>query len=185
MGFIKEIVMPPKINAKDKILTNRQKIINTATKLGIPVVYMHSKAVSDIGKDLTISFAQDNFAMTDKNGCAVYKIAYKDVSFVLSSCLGAKGQTELTGSTECDVLKIPNYGSKVKATEQYILSSKPKYAVMTIPAHDKYASADADLLSILTNNDIPILRTDIHQTITFVTDGNDINKVITRKGKLP
>ena len=123
--------------------------------------------------------------MSDKNGCAVYRIAYKDVSFVLSSCLGAKGQTALTGSTECDVLKVPNYGSKVKATEQYILSSKPKYAVITAPARDRYAKVDTDLLSALENKGIPTLRTDTHQTITFVTDGNDINKVITRNGKLP
>lgn len=185
LGFVKQVVIPPEISAKDKIMTNRQRIINSAAKLGIPVVYMHKDACSDIENDLTVSFAYDNFDMSDKNGCAVYRIAYKDVSFVLSSCLGAKGQTALTGSTECDVIKVPNYGSKVKATEQYILSSKPKYAVITAPARDRYAKVDTDLLSALENKGIPTLRTDTHQTITFVTDGNDINKVITRKGKLP
>ncbi len=185
MGYIKELVLPPKIQAKDKILTNRQKIINNAARLDIPVIYMHSKSCAELENDLTVSYAYDNFDLADKNGCAVYRIAYKDVSFVLSSCLGAKGQTLLTGSTECDVLKLPNYGSKVKATEQYVLSSKPKYAVITSPARDRYANIDKDLLSTLDSNGILCARTDIHQTITFVTDGKDINKVITRKGKLP
>ena len=185
MGYIKQLVLPPAIHTKDKIATNRQKIINNASRLGIPTVYMHSKAVAEEENDLTISYAYDNFDLKDKNGCAVYRIDYKDVSFVLSSCLGAKGQTELTGSTECDVLKLPNYGSKVKATEQYVLSAKPKYAVITVPSRDKYARADQELIKTLTDNRIPYLRTDLHQTITFVTDGTDINEVITRKGKLP
>lgn len=184
-GFVREVIIPPDIKAKDKILTNRKKIVNTASKLGIPVIYMHSNTVSDIESGLTVNFAYDNFDLADKNGCGVYKVNYKDVSFVLSSCLGAKGQAELTGSTECDVLKLPNYGNKVKATEQYIVSSKPKYAIITTPARDKYAKVDTELISLLESNNIPYLRTDIHQTITFVTEGYDIDKVITRKGKLP
>ena len=185
LGFVKQIVLPPEIDTKsDRVALNRKKIITNADRLNIPVVHLHGSSVADEGGGLLVSFADNNFDMSDKNGCAVYRISYKDVSFVLSSCLGAKGQTRLTGKTECTVLKIPNYGSEVKATEQYILTSKPEYAVITAPARDKYAKVDEDILNTLKNNGISYARTDINQTTTFVTDGRCINQVITRKGSL-
>ncbi len=185
LGFVRQIVLPPEISAKsDKVALNRKKIITNADRLNIPVVHLHGNSVADEGGGLLVSFADNNFDMNDKNACAVYRISYKDVSFVLSSCLGAKGQTRLTGKTKCTVLKLPNYGSAVKATKQYILTSKPEYAVITAPARDIYAKVDDDILNTLKDNGISYARTDINQTTTFVTDGSCINQVITRKGSL-
>ncbi|MBQ7900481.1 MAG: ComEC/Rec2 family competence protein [Clostridia bacterium] len=185
MGYVEQVVLPPEIQVKQEtVSSNRQKVINTADRYKIPVVHLHADSVVDVGDDIHISFAGNNFDLQNKNGCAVYRIEYKNVSFVLSSCLGAKGQTQLTGSTGCTVLKLPNYGAKVGATEQYILSSKPQYAVITAPLRDKYLRVDSSITDVLEKNSIKYARTDINQTITFVTDGNAINDVITRKGTL-
>ena len=183
MGYVKQIVLPPETQAKQEAVNNnRQKVINTADRYNIPVVHLHGDSIVDVGDDVYISFAGNNFDLQDKNACGVYRIEYKNVSFVLSSCLGAKGQAQLTGSTSCTVLKLPNYGAKVNATEQYILSSNPQYAVITAPLRDKYLKVDSSITDALEKNGIKYTRTDTNQTITFVTDGNAINDVITRKG---
>ena len=80
------------------------------------------------------------------------------------------------------MLKTPNYGQAVKATENYILSSKPEYAVT--PANDRYISFDSKLDDIMNKGNIPYVRTDKNKTVTFVTDGKIIKDIKPWKGEL-
>ncbi len=181
MGYIKSVAIPPDIDIKNEnVQFNRKKIINTAKRFEIPVTYINSEYVHTLD-GVNISVAGSNFDLKNKNACAIYKISYGDISFLLSSCLGADGLKQVTQNTKCTVLKLPNYGNAVKATQSYISNADPEYAVITAPIKDRYLSVSDELIQILENRKITTYRTDYNQTITFATDGATINQIKARK----
>ena len=130
-------------------------------------------------------YTDKNLELKDKNGCAVYEIDYGNTNFVLSSCLGAKGQELLSQiDSDCDVLKIPSYGSAVKVSGKFISSFDPDYAVITSPPQSKYYIFDRKMSEILRRQKIKYARTDKNKTITFVTDGTKIKSVSAAEGEL-
>lgn len=185
-GYVKELVLPPEINVtKEKILFNRRKIIDAAKKYSVKYSHIYYDESISAGNGASIYLHSENSTLKDKNACAIYSVCCGKISFLLSSCLGAKGQELLAQKTiDCTVLKTPNYGQTVKATENYILSSKPEYAVITTPANDRYISFDSKLDDIMNKGNIPYARTDTNKTVTFITDGKIIKSVKTWKGEL-
>lgn len=181
-GYINTIVIPPEAKIKsEKVIKNRMQITAMAKRYNIPVSCI-TDDVQSAEDGITISTVGDNFELDNKNACAVYKINYGKTSFVLSSCIGAKGQELLTDADNCTVLKTPNYGNKVKATNNYIMGFKPKYAVITAPQNDKYNTVNEEIINTLKTNNITTYRTDYNQTITFFTNGKDITSVKLKKG---
>ena len=180
MGYIGEIVLPDKTHISDKqIRLNRKKLINTAKRFGVPITYINSK-FSRTTDGVNISILCDNLDMNDTDACAVYKIEYGDVSFLLSSCVGEDGVKRITSDAKCTVLKIPNYKNVIKATRRYMYRTNPEYAVITAPLKDKFMQNNS-LIKMLENKNIPIYRTNYNHTITFVTDGLTINQIKTSK----
>lgn len=181
-GYIKQIVLPPKADiTNDEILLNRKKIINTASNFGTQIKYTESE-YSHITEDgVVICTIGNNFRLKNKNATAVYKIQYGNISFLLSSCIGAKGQELLTDVTDCTVIKTPNFGNWVKATPNYIMGANPEYAVITAIPDSKYYKVDEKLKKLLNDNNIPMYRTDVNQTITFTINGAKIKSIKTRR----
>ncbi len=181
MGYINEIVLPPKISIDNpQIRLNRIKLIKTAQTSGVLITYVNSQ-FERTTDGISVCVAGNNFNLKNKNASAIYKIAYGDVSFVLSSCLGAQGLKQVEQNAKCTVLKTPNYGNSVNSTKSYIYHADPKYAVVTVPDNDKYLSVSKQLIKILKSKNIPLYRTDCNQTLTFVTDGAKITKIKARK----
>ena len=185
-GYVKELILPPETDiTKENISFNRRKIIDAAGKFGVEYSNINYNQSVHIGKDTQIFLHSGNENLSDKNSCALYRINCGDVSFLLSSCLGAKGQTLYSNKNmDCTVLKTPNYSNTVKSTESYIKAANPEYAVVTVPENDMYIKFDTKTHDILKNCNIPYARTDKNKTITFITDGKKIDAVKLRKGEL-
>ncbi|MBQ8526520.1 MAG: ComEC/Rec2 family competence protein [Clostridia bacterium] len=185
-GYVNELILPPETTpTRENISFNRRKIIDAARKFGVEYSTIKHGDSAYAGKNVSVFLRGENAFLSDKNACPVYSIECGDISFLLSSCLGAKGQALYADiPTDCTVLKTPNYGSTVKSTADYILSTKPEYAVITFPKNDRYLEFDPKLENILKENNIAYARTDENQTITFETDGKKITSVRLRKGEL-
>ncbi len=186
-GYVKEIVIPPTSNVtNENVIAQRRRILNAAKHSGVKVTQIHAGYPIHATENVTVSVYTDkNLGLKDKNGCAVYRVDCGSTSFVLSSCLGAKGQELLSQiDSDCDVLKIPSYGSSVKASGKFISSFKPEYAVITSPPRSKYYIFDRKMSEILTRQKIKYARTDKNKTITFVTDGTKIKSVSAAEGEL-
>lgn len=186
-GYVREIVIPPTSNVKNSnVLLERRKILTAAAINGVKVTQIHAGYPIHATKNVTVSVYTDkNLELKDKNGCAVYEINYGNTNFVLASCLGAKGQELLSQiDSDCDVLKIPSYGSSVKVSGKFIDSFDPEYAVITSPPRSKYYIFDRKMSEILRRQKIKYARTDKNKTITFVTDGTKIKSVSAAEGEL-
>lgn len=185
-GYIKEIVIPPTSNIQNEnVLLQRRKILHTAKVNNVKVTQIHAGYPIKATDSVTVSvYSDDNLELKDKNGCAVYQLDCGKTSFVLASCLGAKGQELLSKTmSNCDVLKIPSYGVPVKISGKFIHSFNPKYAVITAPPRNNYYKFDRKMSELLTNQRIKYARTDINKTITFVTDGTKIKSISASEGE--
>ena len=185
-GYVGELILPNQTNlTRENVQLNKLKMIDAAKKFNVKfshINYGDSIAVAD---RVSINLREGNENLKDKNSAAVYIINCNKISFMLSSCLGAKGQQLYADmSTSCSVLKIPSYGGMTKSTKSYILSANPQYAVVTFPSKDKFLNFDPNIEDTLKSSGISYARTDENQTITFITDGEKINSVNLRKGEL-
>ena len=185
-GYVGELILPNQTNlTRENVQLNKLKMIDAAKKFNVKfshINYGDSIAVAD---RVSINLREGNENLKDKNSAAVYIINCNKISFMLSSCLGAKGQQLYADMpTSCSVLKIPSYGGMTKSTKSYILSANPQYAVVTFPSKDKFLNFDPNIEDTLKSSGISYARTDENQTITFITDGEKINSVNLRKGEL-
>lgn len=70
-----------------------------------------------------------------------------------------------------DVLKPGHHGSKTSSSAEFIAAVKPEYAVVSAGKDNSYGHPHQEVLDILTQFGVKILRTDEQGTIIFKTDG--------------
>jgi len=70
-----------------------------------------------------------------------------------------------------DVLKVSRHGSSTTTSRQFADAVSPTYAVITVGADNPYGHPTKQTLSRLTEVGAVILRTDLHGTIVFESDG--------------
>lgn len=71
----------------------------------------------------------------------------------------------------CDILKVGHHGSSTSTCEQWLDALKPKEAVISCGAKNKYGHPDKEVVSRLNSRGIKIRRTDIEGTITYARVG--------------
>lgn len=69
------------------------------------------------------------------------------------------------------ILHVPHHGSKTGLTENILTALKPKLAVISVGAHNKYGHPTKFTLDLLQSLKIPVLRTDKSGDIEIVSDG--------------
>ena len=104
-----------------------------------------------------------------------------DRSLVLSTYVGGRSYL-LTGdapkeverkiiqehpSLRCDILKVGHHGSSTSSCAEFLDCLRPKEAVVSCGARNKYGHPNADVVARLSERNITIRRTDIEGTIVY------------------
>ena len=69
------------------------------------------------------------------------------------------------------ILQVPHHGSKTGLTEELLNQANPKLAVISVGQMNKYGHPATEIIELLKNKGIKILRTDEHGEIEISTDG--------------
>lgn len=69
------------------------------------------------------------------------------------------------------ILQAPHHGSKTGLTEELLNQANPKLAVISVGQMNKYGHPATEIIELLKNKGIKILRTDEHGEIEISTDG--------------
>lgn len=72
-------------------------------------------------------------------------------------------------SLRCDVLKLGHHGSKTSSSQEFLLHTKPKMAIISVGARNSYGHPDKEVISRLESLGIPYRRTDEEGSITYRT----------------
>lgn len=105
-----------------------------------------------------------------------FELSYSKNSFIFLGDLSAKVQEEMTKKNtlnKVDVIKVAHHGSKTGTSQKLLQITNPKYAVISVGADNDFGHPAPSVLSLLSGQ--IVLRTDEKGTITFSSDGNDLN----------
>ena len=110
------------------------------------------------------------------NYSVVFNLRYKNFSMLFTGDIGPEINAEIlaAGLTDVDVLKVPHHGSKNGLTEQVLNATKPEIAIISVGEKNRYGHPHEEILQMLGNNKVKILRTDKSGDIIIRTDGDNI-----------
>lgn len=126
---------------------------------------------------------QDKTIEDLNNTSIVSKFCYFSACALLTGDVQIAGQTEMlmlsqnnNVSLVSDLLKISHHGS-INGTNQALLDAvKPKFAVISVGADNKFGHPHAVVIDLLNANKIPFFRTDRDKTIEFAFSASGMIK---------
>lgn len=106
---------------------------------------------------------------TQNEWANVIVVRYGNWSFLLTGDLEEEGEAELLrqGLGQADVLKVGHHGSKTSSSVPFLQRVKPKYAIISVGANNRFGHPHAEVLQRLKSFDCQIYRTDLHGAIVF------------------
>ena len=73
-----------------------------------------------------------------------------------------------------DVWMVPHHGSSTGADPDFLAAVGPSYAVISVGQDNDYGHPHEEMLELLAQGEITVLRTDLRGTVVFDTDGTDL-----------
>lgn len=117
---------------------------------------------------------QDSYSSYN-NYSIVLRLDYGTTSFLFTGDAEEKSEKEITEDVNVDVLKVGHHGSDTSSSEEFLAKVKPKYAIISVGAGNKYGHPADITLTKLKKNTKQIYRTDLNGTIKVISDGININ----------
>ena len=75
---------------------------------------------------------------------------------------------------EATILKVGHHGSKTATTQEFLDAIKPKYALISCGANNKFNHPNQEVLERLNKQNVRILRTDELGTVTLTITKQDL-----------
>jgi competence protein ComEC len=108
----------------------------------------------------------------DNDSSLVFRLAYGEVSFLLTGDVEADGEEALLRSPyplQSTVLKVAHHGSRTSSTLPFLEAVDPAASVISVGARNPFGHPSPEVIARL--SDDSIFRTDEHGSVKFETDG--------------
>ena len=117
------------------------------------------------------------------NNSLCFRIDAGDASFLITG----DGETVVEDALrenhdiDIDVLVAGHHGSSTSSRPKFVSAASPKVSVISVGAENRYGHPTQKVLETLESFG-PVFRTDLHQTVSFFTDGATIT-CVTQSGE--
>ena len=111
------------------------------------------------------------------NMSIVFKLEYGKTSFLFTGDAEKDSEAlilEKGYDVKADVLKVGHHGSTSSTSPAFLEAVSPRLAVISCGRNNDYGHPHKEILSLLSEQGITCLRTDISGTVTVFSDGKDI-----------
>jgi len=110
------------------------------------------------------------------NNSIVIKLTYKKFSMLLMGDAEKEGEAAILGrypaeNLQADFLKVGHHGSKTSSSLEFLGIVKPKVAVISVGAKNKFFHPHPSTVKNLQEIGVQVHRTDLNKTVTISTDG--------------
>lgn len=108
------------------------------------------------------------------NNSLVFKLSYGEASFLFCGDIENEGARELLRQKShlgADVLLVPHHGAFMELLPELLRAVKPRYAVISV-GPNTFGHPHPDTLAALEEAGVKVLRTDLHGSVIFRTDGS-------------
>lgn len=111
------------------------------------------------------------------NNSTVVRLDYYDFSVLYTGDIEKDRERSLLNRADnlldVNVLKIPHHGSSSSSSAIFVKATNPEVGIISCGENNTYNHPNDEVLSLYSNLDINIYRTDQHGTILVQTDGSD------------
>lgn len=184
IGNLDNIIDDYKVNAvyMPRASTNTkafEKLLNSIKQEGLKIKSIEA-GVEFVVDDVKFEFlAPNSDSYEDMNNYSgVLKVSYGENSFLLTGDAEKLSEGEILENgfdLEANVIKIGHHGSSSSSSEKFIEEVNPEYAIISCGKGNDYNHPHRETTSLLNSLKIKTLRTDLNGTITFSSDGVEIN----------
>ncbi len=113
---------------------------------------------------------------TTNNTSIVSRLTFKDNSFLFTGDISKSKEKEILEQgivINSDIIKVGHHGSKTSSSQEFIEAVSPEIAVIQCAKDNNYGHPHSEVLAVLENYDIKILRTDQDGDIKIVSNGSN------------
>jgi competence protein ComEC len=163
------------------------KTLENQEKRGASIITVKSGDIVRLGSSkINIVFPLENLIGQEtedstNEACIVSKLFFGNNSFLFTGDISAKTEKEIirvfdASSIKADVLKVAHHGSKYSTSEEFLEKITPQFAVIPV-GKNSYGHPTAEVLQRLEKFGIKVLRTDVNNTVKFISDGNNLKLI--------
>jgi competence protein ComEC len=132
-----------------------------------------------LGRGVTgrVLWPSDKSAGSEDDSSIILRIAYKDVSILLTGDIGIGAEGGLlAGNREIKstILKVARHGSAESTSNEFLQCVQPEYAVISAGIDNPYGCPAGPVLRRINATGAQLLRTDRLGAIIFKTDGHRV-----------
>ena len=136
-----------------------------------------------LGETLLTFLNTDNPELSVNNRSTVIRMDYGNTSFLLVGDAESDEEQLLLNSgvdLSADILKIGHHGGLGSTGLDFLNAISPKYAIISVGANNDHGHPAQETLTLLENHNVEIYRTDLHGTVTCISDGETVTVEITK-----
>lgn len=125
---------------------------------------------------LTVLGPNDDYKDVNETS-TVIKLTYGDVSFLFTGDAGITSEKDILKNgydLKCDVLKLGHHGSSKSTGSKFLDAVDPALAIASCGKDNSYGHPHREIVDMLGNGNIKLLRTDVSGDIIVSTDGKEI-----------
>jgi competence protein ComEC len=116
-------------------------------------------------------------AVSDNNHSLVLRVRFGERKFLLTGDIEKETENLLTAAPEflqSDVVKVGHHGSRTSSTENFVNAVKTKLAVISVGRDSPFGHPKPEVVERWKNSGAKVLTTGENGTISFSTDGKDL-----------
>jgi competence protein ComEC len=158
-----------------------QKLAATLRAREIPLFLIGKDDVLRIGKvsaEVLWPIADNNLRAPSRNNDSVtLRLEFGERSFVLTGDIEKGAETAILAAGErmrVDCVKVAHHGSKTSSTEAFVAATRPEFAVISVGQTSIFGHPNKEVVERWKAAGAWVLTTGRSGTITFTTDGRDL-----------
>lgn len=167
----------PEISVESDGLATAHLVVGKVTDYGGNIYTATAGMNFEIGDFKATVLAHFSEQDKENNRSIVMMTEIDQIKFLLTGDIEKKAEYELLNeglNLDCDVLKVAHHGSNSSSSDDFLKSSKPKYAVISVGEDNIYKMPHSKVLSNLQYYGANIYRTDMNGDITFYVNDGEI-----------
>lgn len=158
----------------ERIVNERESDLKTKTKIKRILARRGMTIDLGSGAKLHILFPdRDPSGMETNMSSIVAKLVYGENEFLLTgdSPMAIEKYLVSLGGLQSDVLKAGHHGSKTSTSPEFVKAVLPRYGIISAGKNNKYGHPTEQVMNILKEANVQILRTDQDGRVVFKSDG--------------
>ncbi|HJU93197.1 MAG TPA: DNA internalization-related competence protein ComEC/Rec2 [Pyrinomonadaceae bacterium] len=113
---------------------------------------------------------------SDNNNSVVLRIRYGERTILLTGDIEKAAERSLAEQDlKADVVKVAHHGSKTSSTDNFVLKTKPTFAIISVGRNSMFGHPHEEVVQRWQSSGATVLTTGNHGTITVTTNGNNLS----------